>query len=107
MTITVTPTAAEHIEEFLTRRGEGIGLRLGVKTSGCSGLAYKLEVADQKYPDDEEFESLGVKILIDKKSLPFLDGTELDYVKNGLQQGFEFKNPNVKGECGCGESFNV
>jgi iron-sulfur cluster assembly protein len=105
--ITLTPSAAKHVQNFLTKRGKGVGLRLGVRTSGCSGLAYKLEYADAVNPDDTTFECNGVKVLIDPKSLPYLDGTELDFTREGLNEGFKFRNPNVKDECGCGESFNV
>ena len=107
MAITVTETAAKHVAKQLARRGKGIGLRLGVRTSGCSGLAYKLEFADAANPDDVQFESRGVTVLVDPKSLQFIDGTELDYTREGLNEGFKFRNPNVKDECGCGESFNV
>lgn len=88
-------------------RGNGLGVRLGVKTSGCSGLAYVLEFVDELDEEDEVFEDHGVKVIIDKKSLVYLDGTELDYGKEGLNEGFKFNNPNVKDECGCGESFKV
>ena len=84
-----------------------VGLRLGVRTSGCSGMAYKLEFVDAPGPDDVQFESHGVKVVVDPKSLPYIDGTELDYTREGLNEGFKFKNPKVKDECGCGESFNV
>ena len=87
--------------------GKGIGVRLGVKTSGCSGMAYKLEFADTAEPDDVVFESRGLKVLVDPRSLPYLDGTELDFAREGLNEGFKFNNPNVKDQCGCGESFNV
>ena len=107
MAITLTDNAANHIREFLKERGKGEGLRLGVKTTGCSGLAYVLEYADTIEPTDEVFESNGVKVIIDPKSLVYLNGTELDYGKEGLNTGFKFNNPNVKDECGCGESFNV
>lgn len=107
MAITVTLEASEHIKKYLNDRERGIGIRLGVKTSGCSGLAYKLEVVDQVMPNDLVFESYGVKIFIDQKDLAFLDGTVLDYVKEELKEGFKFENPNVKAECGCGESFTV
>lgn len=107
MAITLTPTAALRVTTFIQNRGKGIGLRLGVKTTGCSGLAYKLEFVDNANPDDEVFESEGVKIIVDKKSLQYIDGTQLDYTKEGLQEGFKFTNPNVKDECGCGESFTV
>lgn len=107
MAVTLSEAAAVRVRKFLASRGEGIGLRLGVKTSGCSGLAYALEFADAVNEDDVEFESHGVRILIDTKSLAFLDGTELDFAKEGLNEGFKFHNPNVKAQCGCGESFNV
>ena len=107
MAVTLTPAAARHVNAFLQKRGKGVGLRLGVRTTGCSGLAYKLEYADEARPEDVSFESNGVKVLIDPKSLPYIDGTELDYTKEGLNEGFKFNNPNVKDECGCGESFNV
>jgi iron-sulfur cluster assembly protein len=107
MAITLTQAAAEHVQASLARRGKGVGLRLGVRSSGCSGLAYKLEFADAIAAEDETFESHGVKVLVDQKSLPFIDGTELDYTREGLNEGFKFNNPNVKDQCGCGESFNV
>ncbi|MGL5072349.1 MAG: iron-sulfur cluster assembly protein IscA, partial [Aeromonas salmonicida] len=88
-------------------RGKGIGLRLGVKTTGCSGLAYVLEFVDELADEDQVFEQNGVRIIVDAKSLIHLDGTELDFVKEGLNEGFQFNNPNAKGECGCGESFSV
>lgn len=107
MTVTLTERAAKHIAGFMSRRGKGVGIRLGVKTSGCSGMAYKLEYADDSQPEDVVFESFGVKVLIDPQSLSYLDGTELDFVREGLNEGFKFNNPNVKSACGCGESFNV
>ncbi len=107
MSITLTERAAKHISGFLTKRGKGVGLRLGVRTSGCSGLAYKIEFADAVNPEDVLFETNGVKVLVDPKSLPYLDGTELDYAREGLNEGFKFNNPNTKDQCGCGESFNV
>jgi iron-sulfur cluster assembly protein len=107
MAITLTQSAANHVQSFLAKRGKGVGLRVGVRTSGCSGLAYKLEFADAVNPDDQTFECLGVKVLVDPKSLPYVDGTELDYTREGLNEGFKFRNPNVKDQCGCGESFNV
>jgi iron-sulfur cluster assembly protein len=107
MGVTLTEAAAKHVANFLSRRGKGVGLRLGVRTSGCSGLAYKLEYADELRPEDVRFESHGVTIVVDPKSLPFLDGTELDFARDGLNEGFKFRNPNVKDACGCGESFNV
>jgi iron-sulfur cluster assembly protein len=105
--ITLTEKAAQHVQSYLAKRGKGVGLRLGVRTSGCSGLAYKLEFADAVNAEDHEFESHGVKVLVDPKSLQFIDGTELDYTREGLNEGFKFRNPRVKDECGCGESFNV
>jgi iron-sulfur cluster assembly protein len=107
MAITMTEQAAKHVSNFLVKRGKGVGLRLGVRTSGCSGMAYTLEFADEIGADDLQFESHGVKVLIDAKSLAYLDGTELDYTREGLSEGFKFNNPNVKNACGCGESFNV
>jgi iron-sulfur cluster assembly protein len=107
MAITLTEKAATHVSNFLSKRGKGIALRLGVRTSGCSGLAYKLEYADEVQPEDQLFESHGVKVVVDPKSMPYLDGTELDFTKEGLNEGFKFNNPNVKDACGCGESFNV
>lgn len=107
MAVTLSERAASHVTNYMVKRGKGIGLRLGVRTSGCSGMAYKLEFADVAQPDDIEFESHGIKVLIDPKSLPYLDGTELDFAREGLNEGFRFNNPNVKDACGCGESFNV
>jgi iron-sulfur cluster assembly protein len=107
MAVTLTDRAAKHVSNFLAKRGRGVGLRLGVRTSGCSGLAYKLEYADEALEDDLRFESHGVTVLVDPKSLPYIDGTELDFVREGLNEGFKFNNPNVKDACGCGESFNV
>jgi len=105
--ITLTPNAAEHIRSFLTKRGKGEGIRIGVKTSGCSGMAYTLEFVDDIQPEDQVFEQDGVKVFVDPKSLVYLDGTQVDYAKDGLQEGFKFENPNVKESCGCGESFHV
>ena len=107
MSVTLTEAAAKHVQKYLARRGKGVGLRLGVKTSGCSGMAYKPEFADQVEPDDKVWESFGVKVLVDEKSLPYLDGPELDYTREGLQEGFKFHNPNEKSRCGCGESFQI
>lgn len=107
MAIKVSDAAAHRAKTFLTNRGKGLGLRLGVKTTGCSGLAYVLEFVDDLNEDDSVFEDNGVKIIIDAKSLVYLDGTELDFAKEGLNEGFQFNNPNANGECGCGESFNV
>lgn len=107
MAITLTEKAAKHVARSIEKRGKGVGLRLGVKTSGCSGMAYQLEFADAVDSADTEFESHGVRVFVDPKSLPFIDGTELDFVREGLNEGFRFNNPNVKGACGCGESFSV
>ncbi len=107
MAIHLTGVAANRVQKFLANRGKGIGLRLGVKTTGCSGLAYVLEFVDELQSDDEVFESKGVKVVIDQKSLLFLDGTEVDFGKEGLNEGFQFRNPNAKDACGCGESFTV
>ncbi len=107
MAITLTDAAVDHVKAFLAKRGKGEGLRLGVKTSGCSGLAYVLEVFDEPDDDDVVFEFDGVKVAVDPKSLVYLDGTELDYRREGLNEGFKFNNPNEQGTCGCGESFTV
>lgn len=107
MSVTLTEAAARHVAAFLAKRGKGVGLRLGVKTSGCSGMAYKLEFADEVEPDDQVWESHGVKVIVDPKSLPYIDGTELDYVREGLQEGFKYNNPREKERCGCGKSFHV
>lgn len=106
MSITLTQKAAEKVSSSLSREG-GLGLRIRVKTTGCSGMAYKLELAKNKDGDDKEFQSHGVSIIIDEKSLKFVDGSEIDYTKENLQEGFKFNNPNVKDVCGCGESFTV
>ena len=105
--ITVTEKAAQHVANYLAKRGKGIGVRFGVRTSGCSGMAYKLEYVDEVAAEDQVFESFGVKVFIDPKSLSYLDGTELDYAREGLNEGFKFRNPNEKATCGCGESFTV
>ena len=105
--VTLSERAAQHIASFLAKRGKGLGIKLGVRTSGCSGMAYKLEFVDVEDPEDQRFESHGVAVYIDPKSLSYLAGTELDYVREGLNEGFKFNNPNVKSQCGCGESFNV
>ena len=107
MAITLTPVAAERVSDFLTNRGSGIGIRLAVQTTGCSGLGYNIEFVDETNEDDTTFEDHGVKVIVDAKSLIYLDGTEVDFVKEGLNEGFEFNNPNAKAECGCGESFTV
>ena len=107
MAVTLSDKAAKHVANYLSKRGKGIGLRLGVRTSGCSGMAYKLEFVDEIADGDIEFDSNGVKVITDAKSLAYIDGTELDFVREGQNEGFKFNNPNVKNECGCGESFNV
>ncbi len=107
MSVSLTEAAARHVTRYLSKRGKGLGVRLGVKTTGCSGLAYKLEYVDDMAPEDVVFENHGVKVLVDPKSLAYIDGTELDFVREGLNEGFKFNNPNVKNECGCGESFQV
>jgi len=107
MTITVTDAAAERVNKFLENRGKGVGVRLGVKTTGCSGMAYTVEFADEIDEHDTVYEEKGVKVLVNPKSLVYLDGTELDYTREGLNEGFRFNNPNEKDRCGCGESFTV
>lgn len=107
MAITLSEAAAERVKSFLANRGSGLGVRLGVTTTGCSGLAYVLEFVDELNDEDVVYEDRGVKVIIDPKSKLYLDGTRLEFVKEGLNEGFEFVNPNVKGECGCGESFTV
>jgi iron-sulfur cluster assembly protein len=107
MAITLTTTAADRIKTYMDERGKGVALRLGVKTNGCSGMAYIMEYADEIEDGDVVFEDQGVKVIVNPKSLVYLDGTELDYTREGLNEGFKFNNPNVKDLCGCGESFNV
>ena len=107
MAVTPTEAAARHVTRYLSRRGKGVGVRLGVKTTGCSGLAYKLEYADEQAPEDIVFESNGVRVLVDPKSMAYIDGTQLDFVREGLNEGFRFSNPNERDKCGCGESFRV
>ncbi|MEZ5528561.1 MAG: iron-sulfur cluster assembly protein IscA [Porticoccaceae bacterium] len=107
MAITMTQAAEQHVLRHLAHRGHGIGIRLGVKTTGCSGLSYVLEFVDEQQSEDQMFQCGEAKLFIDPKSLAYLDGTELDFVKEGLNEGFQFNNPNVKEECGCGESFHV
>ena len=107
MAVTLSEAAARHVTKYLAKRGKGVGVRLGVKTTGCSGLAYKLEYVDEVAPEDELFEQHGVKLMIDPKSLAYIDGTELDYVREGLNEGFRFNNPTERDRCGCGESFRV
>ncbi|HIO91289.1 MAG TPA: iron-sulfur cluster assembly protein IscA [Leucothrix mucor] len=107
MAITLTEVAAERVSSFLDNRGKGVGLRLGIKTHGCSGMAYVMEFADEIDEHDSVFESHGVKLIVDPKSLVYLEGTEMDFTKEGLNEGFKFTNPNESGSCGCGESFTV
>ena len=107
MAITLTPSAADRVRNFLAARGQGLGLRLGVRKTGCSGFAYVGNYADEVHDDDQVFESEGVKVIVDAGSLALVDGTEIDFVRHGLSEAFRFRNPNVKGECGCGESFSV
>ncbi len=107
MGITLSEKAAKQVQQSIDQRGKGIGLRLAVRTSGCSGMAYVLEFADEVEDSDQVFESYGVKVIVNPKSLAYLDGTELDFTREGLNEGFKFNNPNVKDECGCGESFNI
>jgi iron-sulfur cluster assembly protein len=107
MSVTLTDAAARHVVRYISRRGKGVGIRLVVKTTGCSGLAYKLEYADEVASEDVVFEDNGVKVLIDPKSLAYINGTELDFVREGLNEGFRFNNPNERDRCGCGESFRV
>ena len=107
MAITMSEVAANRVITFLTSRGKGVGLRLGVKTTGCSGMAYTMEFADEIEDTDTVFEDQGIKIIIDPKSLVYIDGTEMDYTKEGLNEGFKFNNPNESDACGCGESFTV
>jgi iron-sulfur cluster assembly protein len=107
MSIQLTPAAAERVRNFIASRGQGLGLRLGVRKTGCSGFAYVINYADSQEPGDVVFEDSGLKVFVDPASLPMIDGTTVDFVKQGLNEAFRFKNPNVKGECGCGESFNI
>ncbi len=107
MAITMTEAARSHVNRHIANRGKGLGIRVGVKTTGCSGLSYVLEFVDRLEEDDKVYEQDGFKLVVDPKSLVYLDGTELDFVKEGLNEGFQFNNPNVKNECGCGESFHV
>ncbi|MBT8422679.1 MAG: iron-sulfur cluster assembly protein IscA [Gammaproteobacteria bacterium] len=107
MAITLTQNAAERVRSYLQKRGGGIGLRLGIKQTGCSGFAYVVDYADDVADDDIVFESGGISVIVDQTSLDLIDGTEVDFVKDGLNEAFKFKNPQAAGECGCGESFNV
>jgi iron-sulfur cluster assembly protein len=107
MAISLTPAAAERVQKFIATRGHGLGLKLGVRKTGCSGFAYVINYADQAAAEDLVFEDRGVKVFVDPASLPLIDGTTVDFVKQGLNEAFRFLNPNTKGECGCGESFNI
>jgi iron-sulfur cluster assembly protein len=107
MSISLTENAATHVKNYLEKRGKGVGVRLGVKTTGCSGMAYTIEFADQVEEEDQIFEDKGVKVIINPKSMVYLSGTELDFTREGLNEGFKFTNPNEKDRCGCGESFSV
>ena len=107
MAITLTDRAANHVQNYLAKRGRGVGVRFGVRTTGCSGMAYKLEFVDAANDGDQTFECNGIKVFVDPKSLVYIDGTELDFVREGLNEGFKFNNPQEKDKCGCGESFNV
>ena len=107
MAISLTPSAAERVRNYLEKRGSGVGLRLGVTQTGCSGYSYVINYAEKIDPADIVFEDQGVKVVVDPEALALIDGTEVDFVKNGLNEAFSFRNPNISGECGCGESFNV
>ncbi len=107
MAISLTQPAADRVRSYLDARGTGVGLRVGIKKTGCSGYAYVVNYADDVTASDVVFEEHGVKIVVDKESLELIDGTEVDFVKQGLNEAFQFRNPNVTGECGCGESFSV
>ncbi len=107
MAITLTPAAADRVRHFLAERGHGVGMRLGVRKTGCSGFAYVVNYADEVGTNDRVFASQGVRVLVDSDSLSLIDGTEVDFVRHGLNEAFRFRNPNVRGECGCGESFSV
>jgi iron-sulfur cluster assembly protein len=107
MAISLTPSAAERVRDYLEKRGSGVGLRLGVTQTGCSGYSYVINYAEEVGPADIVFEDKGVTVVVDPDALPLIDGTEVDFVKNGLNEAFSFRNPNISGECGCGESFNV
>jgi len=107
MSVSLTPSAADRVRTFLASRGRGVGLRLGVKKTGCSGFAYVVNYADEIANNDSVFDCAGVKVIVDAESLRYVDGTEIDFVREGLNEAFRFRNPNVRGECGCGESFNV
>lgn len=107
MSISLTPAAAQRIRKFIASRGQGLGLKLGVRKNGCSGFAYVLDYADGASPQDVVFEDQGVKVFVDREALPLVDGTTVDFVREGMGESFRFDNPNTRGECGCGESFTV
>lgn len=107
MSISLTESAAKQVKTYLEKRGKGVGVRVGVKTTGCSGMAYTIEFADQAETEDHVFEDKGVKVIVNPKSMVYLSGTELDFTREGLNEGFQFRNPNEKDRCGCGESFSV
>jgi len=107
MAISLTESAAARVRAHLAQRGRGLGLRLGVKETGCSGFSYVVDYADDARPDDQVFEDQGIKVFVDSHSLEFIDGTRIDFIRQGLNESFRFENPNIKGECGCGESFTV
>jgi iron-sulfur cluster assembly protein len=107
MAINLTPAAADRVKSFIASRGKGLGLRLGVRKTGCSGFAYVINYADASEAKDHVFEDQGVRVFVDPESLPLINGTTVDFVKQGLNEAFRFHNPNIKGECGCGESFSV
>lgn len=107
MAISLTESAAARVRAHIAQRGKGLGLRLGIKESGCSGFSYVVDYADDTRPDDRVFEDQGIKVFVDPRSLEFIDGTRIDFIRQGLNESFRFENPNVKGECGCGESFTV
>ena len=107
MSISLTPAAADRVHKYLAARGRGVGLKLGVRSTGCSGFAYVIDYADEAEPRDLVFEDRGVKVFVDPDALPLIDGTVVDFVRQGLNEAFRFQNPNVKGECGCGESFSI
>ncbi len=107
MSVSLSEAAARHVNRYLTKRGKGYGVRLGVKTTGCSGLAYTLEYVDEPAAEDVVFEEHGVRVLVDPKSMAYIDGTQLDFVREGLNEGFRFNNPNERDRCGCGESFRI
>ena len=107
MSILLTPSAVERVQSYLAKRGHGLGLRVGVRKTGCSGYAYVIDYADSIDPDDKVFDEQGVKVIVSNDSLKLIDGTEVDFVKQGINEAFKFRNPNIKGECGCGESFSV